>query len=456
MQARIFVREKRRTVKPLVDDRRVGLRAMITNQWSCPIDLESIDIPWDDGHIPECVKERSDAVSCLRIYPEFHDDARKVVATTQDAGPSALADAIYDFTVNQIKSPSRTWGSYVLMKDARPLAAANGTEQLSARPGATNGNNATAAALDEEQHQQHLAQQAAAVFVQTCIASSNSSSGNSKERLAEQLEQAHGIAVWALAAKIGSCVPYHIDYAEWIRYRHGVTVLPILAGTWQCTRDQAGIQGGEFWVHTGGLDHYRIHGYKGSLCPIDDDDDTDADWFKIPYRFNQMIVQSGQLPHLSTKVTAMKDDWTRVIVGFNVFLHDVGPVVQDTPEHSDSFRRKVQAMRLDQRRKASISKMNPTMKRLLVMAKRKQVRDDYESSQARLDQMVQDFLLGSLNQAASLAAVLSYVDSLKSDQRWPCSDDDIMAHLIRRSKEGLWLLQDETIVILEANRPTDR
>jgi hypothetical protein len=400
-------------------------------------------IPWDDGHTPECVKRRS--VGGLRIYPEVHDDASKFVATLRDAGPPALADSIYDFTVHHVQSPTRTWGTYVLMKDAKLQAAVGCTIDPSSaisttNTGATSNSsiNCCAAALVLSEQQQ-LAQQAAAVFLQSC------NDGSSKQRL--MLEQAHGIAVWALAAVVGSCVPYHIDYAEWIRYRLGVTVLPALAGTWQCTRDEATIRGGEFWVHNQGLDHYATHGYKGALCPINDED---ADWVKIPYRFNQMIVQSGQLPHLSTEVAAMSENWTRVIVGFNVFLHDVGPVVQDAPEHSDSFRSKVQAMRLHQRRKESISKMNPKMKRLLVMAKRKLVRDDYEASQARLDQMVRDYLLGSDNQAGPLTAVLSHVRGLKSDERWPCSDDDIMSHLLRRSKEGVWLLQHGTISMLEA------
>ena len=47
---------------------------------------------------------------------------------------------------------------------------------------------------------------------------------------------AHGVAVWALASSnIGSQVPYHLDYAEQIRYDYNVIVPPLLAGTLHCT-----------------------------------------------------------------------------------------------------------------------------------------------------------------------------------------------------------------------------
>jgi hypothetical protein len=95
-------------------------------------------IPWDDGHTPECVKLRS-AEGCLRIYPEVHDDASKFVATLQNAGPPALADSVYDFTVHHLQSPTRTWGTYVLMKDAKLQAAAGCTIEPSAASTNTHG-----------------------------------------------------------------------------------------------------------------------------------------------------------------------------------------------------------------------------------------------------------------------------------------------------------------------------
>jgi len=68
---------------------------------------------------------------------------------------------------------------------------------------------------------------------------------------------------------------------------------------------------------------------------------TNMNWIKIPYKGNRFILMDGELPHLSTPITALPPDQRRVILGFNFFAHDVGPHVARAPEHSDVFNRTV-------------------------------------------------------------------------------------------------------------------
>lgn len=363
-------------------------------------------IDWNDGHTPESFD--SSDTGGLRIYPEFHDPSHSFIRTVPDAGPQWLVDAIYNFTIQQVDP---TWGAYVLWEDAKNAALKQAHEPTI---------NATteSATLDK------LALQAAAVFVQQQFPSF----------------QPHGVAVWALAANTGSCVPYHVDYAEWLRYRYNITVLPILAGTWQCTRDEANMEGGEFWAHQRGLDHYKVHGYKAALCPIDG---TENDWVKIPYRFNQLIIQSGELPHLSTTVDSIEENWKRVIVGFNVFLKDVGPLVQESPEHSEAFRARVQTMRLQQQRRRSIQRMSQQMKRMLVLAKRQKIKEDYGKAKDQLDRLIKDHFDHESEQVSTQAELVSCAAVLISEGHWPCNEDDIKAYLSQRCNDGFLLKLDD-------------
>jgi hypothetical protein len=127
---------------------------------------------------------------------------------------------------------------------------------------------------------------------------------------------AHGVAVWALSAPIGSQVPYHLDYAEQVRYESNIIVPPVLAGTLQCSpihssSNDTTMIGGDFVVYAknDGLQHYQTFGYKGmkktllpefNSIPINNDtvdvDDSDSSqqqhWMRIPYRYNRMIIQA--------------------------------------------------------------------------------------------------------------------------------------------------------------------
>jgi hypothetical protein len=248
-------------------------------------------------------------------------------------------------------------------------------------------------------------------------------------------DRIHGVQVWALPATKGSSVPYHLDYAEYIRYTHNVIVPPLYAGTVQCTPHV--LQGGTFAVHMGGLDHYRQHGYKGCLSSKLQNGDVEEmhlgdcggrveqgisgkGWVSIPYRFNQGILHSGTLPHLSDKVLDIEGaekGAKRVIIGFNVFGHGVGEWVQKCPEHSDHFRKMVRMHRwmiyshsclstrtecgdeqtgwTNGERKVicleTIQK-NKGLSKLLVLAKRERVKKQWEETQRDMTKWIMDEL----------------------------------------------------------------
>lgn len=130
------------------------------------------------------------------------------------------------------------------------------------------------------------------------------------------------------------------------------------------------------------------------------------------------VQHRGHLPHLSTKIESFGSDdhaydsnIRRVIVGFNVFLNDIGPIVQDAPEHSAIFNQKVKMQRLERRqrqKRAAIDarcskdgstsssgsarlslqavRSNPKVAKLLVLAKREKVKQDLCQAQERLTQ----------------------------------------------------------------------
>ncbi len=260
------------------------------------------------------------------------------------------------------------------------------------------------------------------------------------------LKQVHGVAVWALSSTAGQSVSYHIDYAELLRYEYNVTVPPLWAGTIQCSNlmnkqkgdnDSARInenvmQGGEFCVNLRGLDHYAEHGYKGNLSGdanggwkrpeeevahaqcIQGDVymNNDDQWVTIPYSFNRGIVHRGDLPHLSAPITYISTNdndivgsssRSRVIVGFNAFGHDVGALIAKAPEHSKPFRRKVRMYRstisscVAEEGKALVNsrnvqdgidlsqiRQNKGLVKLLVLAKREKVKEEFRRNQEQL------------------------------------------------------------------------
>lgn len=56
------------------------------------------------------------------------------------------------------------------------------------------------------------------------------------------------------------------------------------------------------------------------------------------HRFQRACVFDGELPHLSTNITALPVSTKRVVIGINVFDHEIGPKVAIAPVHSDAYK----------------------------------------------------------------------------------------------------------------------
>ncbi|KAL3823709.1 hypothetical protein ACHAXA_007280 [Cyclostephanos tholiformis] len=259
------------------------------------------------------------------------------------------------------------------------------------------------------------------------------------------------------------------------------------------------MRGGEFCVNLRGLDHYAEHGYKGILSGDphggwkrpsnggDGDGDcgnrllgggvhvSDVDrWVTVPYRFNRGIVHDGDLPHLSAPVESILatnggggcDDSppmiSRVIIGFNVFGHDVGAIVSTAPEHSRSFRRRVTLYRsainacrarvgeadevrgggggmdLSQVRKSRV------LTKLLVLAKRERVKDELRLAQERLSCGIRRRLLSNHARDLPPLRVADIIEEFGSpnddseDGMWPRSVDVHVHvhHMLLPAKDG--------------------
>jgi hypothetical protein len=286
-------------------------------------------------------------------------------------------------------------------------------------------------------------------------------------------QDAHVVAIWALASEPGSQVPYHLDYADQVCYESNVIVPPILSGTLQCT--PAVVKGGTYCVHTDGLRHYEKHGYKGNKSQYPDAlfeerklNNSNGGWIEIPFRTNRMILQLGHLPHLSTTVESVEPATAkRVIVGFNVFRHHVGPFVQRAPEHLETFRRKVALQRLLLRLKTNNNinnnkdactvqavRSNSWLAKLLVRDKRQRVKEEFLQAQADLDKRIDDALFLRRNQQTAATTnfmtmtttitmttaitVQALMDAFgRSDGLWP-NAQDVLVHIQRRCRQGRW------------------
>ncbi|KAF0709360.1 Aste57867_5950 [Aphanomyces stellatus] len=146
----------------------------------------------------------------------------------------------------------------------------------------------------------------------------------------------HGVVVWVITSDVDDVVAYHMDYAEMFRYQTNVTYPPLYSGTLHVSPLHDGdIQGGEFYAFTSGLDHYKTHGYKASLAPVKNHDKV------VSYRHCRGILVDGNFPHGSTVVTALPPETKRVVVGLNLFNHEIGPHAQAYPEHSRKFNKYV-------------------------------------------------------------------------------------------------------------------
>ena len=146
---------------------------------------------------------------------------------------------------------------------------------------------------------------------------------------------------------------YHIDYAELYRYETGIIQPPLYAGTCHVSPFHSGeMRGGDFAVNTEGLEHYRVHGYKGKFSSADavvnELEDSmhggSGKWNVVKYTYNRGIMHDGDFPHLSTPIQSISSDslaQKRVIIGLNCFPATVGECCMRAPEHSQAFNRTV-------------------------------------------------------------------------------------------------------------------
>jgi hypothetical protein len=298
-----------------------------------------------------------------------------------------------------------------------------------------------------------------------------------------QEHQTHGVAVWALRSPVGSHVPYHLDYAEQVRYQSNVIVPPLVAGTLQCTPPTIHMVGGDFLLapcsppvphppkddptaaeESTVFHHYTTHGYKGKLA-------APTDLVSIPFRFNQLTCHLGNVPHASSKVTDMilqggnneennkddknKEDYDnnnkkeaafRVIVGFNVFPDIIGPLVQQAPEHSEAFRKLVRQTRTHNGQSSSSSsssllslqkvKDNKGLSKLLVLAKRLKIQEDFRLAQERLDVEIPKCLPTTVLELMNRFYSSTSTTPGGGPLRWPVSPTDVQVYLDHQIHKG--------------------
>ena len=132
---------------------------------------------------------------------------------------------------------------------------------------------------------------------------------------------------------MGQEVLYHIDYAEMFRYQTNIIYPPMYGATVHVSDLKNEMIGGDFYVYPAGLDHYATRGYKGMHGLESKDQDSCC----VPYRYKRGIFCDGNLPHASSRIEHLPESKERVIIGLNVFNHEIGPFAAEFPEHSGKF-----------------------------------------------------------------------------------------------------------------------
>ena len=272
---------------------------------------------WDDGFVPSgCNGTKG------RMVIEQSRSKPGLVAIRENIVPEELAQDLYNSAVE-----AGMWGEYVSLQEIDDLMMPDENDVDSSTT--TN-------------KRRQLAAQAVHSFFRESFA----------DLVREDWEvdkTVHGVSVWVIASGVGNSVQYHIDYAEMFRFQTNTIYPPMYGGTLHLTNTTQ-MEGGGFYVHRDGLEHYRRYKYK---CPIEklgwdgegintttnDSEESDSNWVEVPYKYNQGTLCDGDLPHFSAPVRKLGDNLKRVIVGFNVCNHEIGPIVQEFPEHSAKFNR---------------------------------------------------------------------------------------------------------------------
>jgi hypothetical protein len=418
-----------------------------------------MDIPFEkyghlehfiDGHVPENISSTTSQTKLVKYNDEPTTPSVQIYSNVL---PPSLCQQIYNHTVKS----DIPWGTYVTKEEALncSLEETTGVDATLC----TDGNNA----FTPSDMIQILATRATHHFI--FKANDNSQSEQIHQVIGKRLRpendaRIHGVQLWALPATKGSSVPYHIDYAEYIRYTENVIVTPLYAGTVQCTSHK--ITGGTFAVHQGGLAHYQEYGYKGRNK---DDKDRMAGWtdnnvgevcmsngwVSIPYKLNQGILHSGTLPHLSGHIIDI-DKGKRVIVGFNVFGHDVGEFVRKCPEHSDKFRKMVKLHRSLRKVKCESTanginiedvKKNKALTKFLVLAKRQREKDQWIEARKAMTKWLLDQIHADKHDDTEISNVHVNIGIAVSDlliywenENHHPTKDDLHIQIHRLVKEG--------------------
>ncbi|CAK4663931.1 hypothetical protein LEN26_000633 [Aphanomyces euteiches] len=259
--------------------------------------------PWDDGFLPSGAE--SSAKGWMIV--DQPRASRGLFRVTEDAISEDLAAKLYSSAVEV-----RVWGVYILKSEIFD-------KSLTEFP------------PTKEDHERHtLALHTIREFLV-----------QSSPLLPQDWEQTHGVVVWVITSDTNDVVAYHMDYAEMFRYQTNVVYPPMYSGTLHVTRfrdekERNAMQGGDFYAYECGLDHYKVHGYKAMLKPISEEGQR-----VVTYKYRRGILVDGNFPHGSTPVTALPPSTKRVVVGLNVFNHEIGPHAQAYPEHSQKFNKYV-------------------------------------------------------------------------------------------------------------------
>eukprot|EP00980_Cylindrotheca_fusiformis_P013259 scaffold3373_cov137-Cylindrotheca_fusiformis.AAC.19 len=370
---------------------------------------------FDDGHIPENLHENAASNATQLVDFEIFKRSPLVHVYENALDDFELLDELYDKTVNSNSESSgkKAWGDYVTIEQVQDFW--QNCDESAALP-----------------------VKLAAKYLQLALGEGPKPfqiHSRSDDKTCEclfsrnDLENAHGIAIWSLAAERGVSVEKEdllTHCAEQIRYETNIIVPPLLAGTFQCTKDK--LDGGDFYVSLKGIPQYEQIGYKSKKAALDMGDPSIR---TVPFKCNQAICHLGNLPHGSTKIEKIHGDQLRVIVGFNVFCKKSGPIVQQAPEHSVAFRRKVRFQNLFSKDATFESiKKNKPLARLLVLAKREKLQREFRQARDRLANEIPRLLPSTVQE------LVDHFVSIPSDSSWPSTPTDLQVYLHHQILKG--------------------
>lgn len=336
------------------------LPAWLLDHHSTPPPPHVTVVPWDDGFTPSGCGGRAG-----RLVRDHHRASPGALRVVDGAVSRATADRLYASAV-----AARVWGVYV------PVAQlfSDSEESEADREDDTD---------LQERERRALARDAVRELLVTNAAEVVS---------ADDWKNAHGVAVWVIASDCDDETEYHLDYAELVRFETNVIVPPVYGATLHVSPlrnadvgcSAAGdesvpvaakaseqpldelpeFDGGAFFVNRRGLVHYEQYGYKTrrmahkvSTDELETVSRSEDGWVRVPYVYRRGIICDGEFPHFSGRVRSLptpaetqraaagapttEQPVKRVVVGFNVFPHEIGACVQKFPEHSSAFNKHV-------------------------------------------------------------------------------------------------------------------